>query len=214
MTTDPIPHRAVLTVTAVSRPDGGHYLNQADFAAHVAQWVKTDLKDHHAIAEVTVSDQPAAPVAVPPTDRAAVLAEAIAAVEGMRGYPVLVTPEEAVDVLRRLAAETPGPETQGEADEWCKCRSCWGWFVEEHPGEDLDELGRDLGWWSGLPEHRDAPAGVSQPEIVHSCPPDGSGLTPCCGRTPFELPLGDRISSEALVTCTTAPAVTLPGKEA
>ncbi|GHH87881.1 hypothetical protein [Streptomyces capitiformicae] len=45
--------------------------------------------------------------------------------------------------------------------QWCKCRSCWGWFVEEHPGEDLDELGRDLGWWSGLPKHRDAPAGVA-----------------------------------------------------
>lgn len=52
-----------------------------------------------------------------PVDRAAVLAEAIAAVEGMRGYPVLVTPEEAVDVLRRLAAETPGPETQGDVAE-------------------------------------------------------------------------------------------------
>ena len=53
------------------------------------------------------------------------------------------------------AAETPQPETLGE---WCKCPSCWGWFVEDHPGEDLDELGKDLGWWSGLPEHRDAPA--------------------------------------------------------
>lgn len=43
-------------------------------------------------------------------------------------------------------------------------------------------------------------------EIVHGCPPDGSGLTPCCGRTPFELPLSDRISSEAPVTCPgTAP---------
>ena len=40
-----------------------------------------------------------------------------------------------------------------------------------------------------------------QAEIVHGCPPDGSGLTPCCGRTPLELPLGDRISSEAPVTC-------------
>jgi hypothetical protein len=40
-----------------------------------------------------------------------------------------------------------------------------------------------------------------QRELVHGCPPDGSGLTPCCGRTPFELPRGDRISSEAPVTC-------------
>jgi hypothetical protein len=38
-------------------------------------------------------------------------------------------------------------------------------------------------------------------EVVHGCPPDGSGLTPCCGRTPFELPRTDRISSEAPVTC-------------
>lgn len=39
-------------------------------------------------------------------------------------------------------------------------------------------------------------------ETVHGCPPDGSGLTPCCGRTPFELPRTDRISSEAPITCT------------
>lgn len=50
-------------------------------------------------------------------------------------------------------------------------------------------------------------------EIVHACPPDGSGLTPCCGRTPFELPLGDRISSEAPVTCTPPAVVAEPGKE-
>lgn len=42
---------------------------------------------------------------------------------------------------------------------------------------------------------------MTQPEKIHACPPDGSGLTPCCGRTPFELPLSDRISSET-ATCT------------
>lgn len=52
------------------------------------------------------------------------------------------------------------------------------------------------------------PVGSAEPqdetrvrEVVHGCPPDGSGLTPCCGRTPFELPRTDRISSEAPVTC-------------
>ncbi|MFF7837594.1 hypothetical protein ACFZC6_01970 [Streptomyces ossamyceticus] len=41
---------------------------------------------------------------------------------------------------------------------------------------------------------------------VHGCPPDGSGLTPCCGRTPFELPRTDRMATDpALVTC--QPAV-------
>lgn len=38
--------------------------------------------------------------------------------------------------------------------------------------------------------------------IVHECPPDGSGVTPCCGKTPFELPPQDRIALEKkLVTC-------------
>lgn len=44
-------------------------------------------------------------------------------------------------------------------------------------------------------------------ETVHAYPPPGSGLTPCCGRTPFELPRTDRITSEEPVTCT-APAAT------
>ncbi len=49
--------------------------------------------------------------------------------------------------------------------------------------------------------------GTQRPDVVHGCPPDGSGLTPCCGRPPFELPLTDRISSEAPTTC---PGVTEP----
>ncbi|MEV6791293.1 hypothetical protein AB0M87_04670 [Streptomyces sp. NPDC051320] len=52
------------------------------------------------------------------------------------------------------------------------------------------------------PVDPDEPASAVPDEIVHACPPDGSGLTPCCGRTPFELPLTDRISSEAPTTCT------------
>lgn len=44
-----------------------------------------------------------------------------------------------------------------------------------------------------------------QRETVHACPPDGCGLTPCCERTPFELPSTDRMSSDpTAVTC--APA--------
>lgn len=39
-------------------------------------------------------------------------------------------------------------------------------------------------------------------EVVHRGP-DGSGaVTPCCGRTPFELPRSDRMTyHDALVTC-------------
>lgn len=56
------------------------------------------------------------------------------------------------------------------------------------------------------------PVVLPQPEIVHACPPDGSGLTPCCGRTPFELPRTDRISSETPATCPGA-VVSQPGAE-
>jgi hypothetical protein len=32
---------------------------------------------------------------------------------------------------------------------------------------------------------------------VHACPPEGSGVTPCCGKTPFELSRSDRMSVDA-----------------
>lgn len=38
---------------------------------------------------------------------------------------------------------------------------------------------------------------------VHRCPTGNAGLMPCCGRTPFELPRGDRLSEDPqAVTCT------------
>jgi hypothetical protein len=52
------------------------------------------------------------------------------------------------------------------------------------------------------------PKADPKPETVHGCPPDGSGVTPCCGRTPFELPRTDRMTRDPnAVTCRTAPAV-------
>jgi hypothetical protein len=39
-------------------------------------------------------------------------------------------------------------------------------------------------------------------EVIHRCPPIGSGIMPCCSRTPFEVPLWHRITEDpALVTC-------------
>ena len=42
--------------------------------------------------------------------------------------------------------------------------------------------------------------------IVHACPPDGSGVTPCCGRTPLELPAHHQLTVNHT-------AVTCPGEE-
>lgn len=74
-----------------------------------------------------------------------------------------------------------------------------------HPGRH--RTGRTFWGRRAEDDQQPEPAAVEPPaepaatETVHACPPDGSGLTPCCGRTPFELPLTDRMSSEAPTTC-------------
>lgn len=78
-------------------------------------------------------------------------------VEDPRGGVRRVLPGQDPDQWAAPVVPVEAAADDEETQRWCKCRDCWGWFVEEHPGEDLDELGRDLGWWSGLPEHRDAP---------------------------------------------------------
>lgn len=41
------------------------------------------------------------------------------------------------------------------------------------------------------------------PEVIHSAPANGSRLTRCCRRTPFELPDTDRITADVrAATCT------------
>lgn len=58
-------------------------------------------------------------------------------------------------------------------------------------------------------EHSVEKDGPVYAEPVHACPPEGSGIMPCCGRTPFEVPLTDRMTSTERVTCT---GVLPPGK--
>lgn len=39
-------------------------------------------------------------------------------------------------------------------------------------------------------------------EIIHLIPPIGSGIMPCCGKTPFDVPKTDRMTLDrAKVTC-------------
>lgn len=46
-------------------------------------------------------------------------------------------------------------------------------------------------------------------EVVHSCPPPGSDVMSCCGRTPFEVPRYHRMTLDPdLVTCPLHPIVT------
>ncbi len=48
---------------------------------------------------------------------------------------------------------------------------------------------------------------------VHACPPDGSGLMPCCGRTPFEVLNTDRLARPGgFVTCGYTQTARLEGR--
>lgn len=161
------------------QPDAGAWQGEVHLTADDLDELEAHLEStdemvdelNETIAELTQR----ATRAEPPADRSAVYAEvadrlAADAEQGDKeGFTRIYRRSAAKQVrewgeeLRRLAADAqPEPPRR-----WCKCRTCWGWFVEAHPGEDLDELGKDLGWWSGLPVHRDAPAGaqpITKPE--------------------------------------------------
>ncbi|MFI2349728.1 hypothetical protein ACH492_22275 [Streptomyces sp. NPDC019443] len=48
-------------------------------------------------------------------------------------------------------------------------------------------------------------------ETIHACPPNGSGVMPCCRKTPFEAPPTDRMSDDpAAVTCGEPPTCVHP----
>lgn len=39
-------------------------------------------------------------------------------------------------------------------------------------------------------------------EVTHQCPPEGSGVMPCCGLAPLQVPLWHRLTLKPeLVTC-------------
>lgn len=64
------------------------------------------------------------------------------------------------------------------------------WLCEATPGTDQYERGMALR------------KEIGKVSVVHGCPPEGSGLTPCCGESPFELSPVDRMTNDPkLVTC-------------
>lgn len=64
---------------------------------------------------------------------------------------------------------------------WLECEVLWS-----HGSAD--------GFWAARVEYVVPP--------VHACPSDGGGgLMPCCGKTPFEVPRTDRMTSDGEVTC-------------
>ncbi|WP_060887647.1 hypothetical protein [Streptomyces caniscabiei] len=148
-----------------------------------------------------------------PADRAAVLtdaADAVVAVRDAEYGPGEFKAEKralnrAIERLRRLAGEAAPDNTEtpsvalgrqmiermaDRVTESGTCTNCRGSGLDPRRNGDFA--------CSDCPPDDEAPTA----ETVHGCPPDGSGVTPCCGRTPFELPRTDRMSTDSTVaTC-------------
>jgi hypothetical protein len=94
-------------------------------------------------------------------------------------------------------------KSQDEADALARHLVAGEWDMVAWRGLALLQRAILAGW-----RPKDAGRSVAPPNpapvgsVVHMCPPDGSGLMPCCGRTPFEAPHTDRITTDgAAVTC-------------
>jgi hypothetical protein len=66
---------------------------------------------------------------------------------------------------------------------------------KKHILESGNQLDRWLAEWDA---HEEVRGGM---EVIHLCPPEGSGLMPCCGRTPFEARQSRMTVNPSLVTC-------------
>lgn len=75
-----------------------------------------------------------------------------------------------------------------ERDESGKCPACGTAFIEStKAGDKFRSYMKQCGCVLGA--------------TVHQCPPEGSGLMPCCGKTPFELRADRMTEDPAKVTC-------------
>jgi hypothetical protein len=130
----------------------------------------------------------------------------------------------AVRAALRVSAAVPGEGAPECIDPTCS----WSPEPHRHPAPDvLPCCGQPLtvatpeGHACAVPgtEREDGPTDAAtllailhEPpvtETVHACPPDGSGLMPCCGRTPFEVPKERITIYPRLVTCA-APSPAVP----
>jgi len=120
---------ATFTVTIKTKPDGDYYFDHDDLVRNVVPWIEGGLDDRDDIAEVTITEQPAAVSAAvaPPTDRAAVLTESE---RKMLAYALDQAQEHiwsrdgftdedqaAVDSLRRLTTDEPAAGARQDGAE-------------------------------------------------------------------------------------------------
>lgn len=104
----------------------------------------------------------------------------------------LETINEFVEAVRRVDAELVAARHVHRNGEF------YPYFPESYQAEEdgLEDAEKLLR--GPLPEKQER-----EVVIVHAFPPDGSGLTPCCKKTPFEIARTDRMTRDvSLVNCT------------
>ena len=85
---------------------------------------------------------------------------------------------------------------------WCHRPVFWNILRHETFPWDLVRIEYERTW---LCDARDFDEG-HDPEVTHMCPPSGELVTPCCNKTPFELPTTDHLTlMPEMVNCGLLP---------
>ncbi|MDX2846434.1 hypothetical protein PV377_47335 [Streptomyces ipomoeae] len=161
---------------------------------HDSGLVVDDPRNIAAVAATVARAQPASTAVVPAADQAAEWSAAARFVEAMneacdqRPCEACTTREDVASELRRVAAEAA---------------AVVGVTADTTPAFEAD---RDSNTTPKADPKAETP--------VHACPVDGTGITGCCGRVPFELPRTDRMTRDPdAVTCTGPVVPAQPGND-
>ena len=136
---------ATFTVTIKTKPDGDYYFDHDDLVRNAVPWIEGGLDDRDDIAEVTITEQPAAvSAAVAPPAQAALrqrIAEALLdhlsrtadirpGRDGEQAFMPEVTDAERMRMAAAVLAVLPEPTDRAEWDALCRetdrLRKAWG----------------------------------------------------------------------------------------
>jgi hypothetical protein len=107
---------------------------------------------------------------------------------------MLLFPSGKPDGWKMERSELPTPKAERMTED--QLRVALGFKTRER--EALDRNAK-TGKKSGPPSGDINP--FNMPEVIHRTPLPGSGLMPCCGKTPFEVPRYHRLGDDSNFTC-------------
>ncbi|MGW9397288.1 hypothetical protein [Streptomyces sp. NPDC055642] len=136
---------ATFTVTIKTKPDGDYYFDHDDLVRNVVPWIEGGLDDRDDIAEVTITEQPAAVSAAVAPPAQAELRQRIAEAlldhlsrtadirpgrDGEQAFMPEVTDAERMRMAAAVLAVLPEPTDRAEWDALCRetdrLRKAWG----------------------------------------------------------------------------------------